>query len=319
MKKPMILIKAGAAAIALIASFGLSSTTMAQTNSGPTSADLKVLATYPNGNFLENLEVQEDGRLLFTNYSTKSIEVMTQSGETETFATLAAYPLSLISIDEGYLVAASGKSLLLGEDVIGTQQFLVLDKSGVQIGQFDAPQAMFLNGMVRLNDDAILVADSLSGNIWQVNHKSQEITSWIQDESLNPVVDQENFLPGANGLKHRSDGLIVSNTSKGTLLRIEIGSDDKPVGTPEPIYTVGMIDDFWVREDNSILFTTHGEDVKAVSLGGDITTVLADGAGGATAIAPYPLDQDSKFVLINDGNIYFGKKDLVEVLLLTVD
>jgi len=321
MELPMAitLLKAATATFALLASLGLPSAALSQTQNDAASTNLKVLATYPHGNFLENLEVQEDGRLLFTNYPAKSIEVLKLSGETETFATLSAYPLSLISTDDGYLVAASGKSLLLGEDVVGTQQFLLLDRTGNEIGQFDAPQILYLNGMVRLNSDTYLAADSLSGNIWQVNPKTQEITSWVQDESLSPLVGQETFIPGANGLKRRSNELIVSNTSKGTLSLIEIGQDDKPVSKPELISTVGMIDDFWVRADGSILFTTHEETVKSLSLSGEVTTVLADGAGGATAIAPYPLNQDTKFVLINDGNIYFGKKDLVEVLLLTID
>ncbi|BED91219.1 hypothetical protein PspMM1_36870 [Pseudoalteromonas sp. MM1] len=282
------------------------------------SATIEVLTAYPHGNFLENLEVQQDGRLLFTNYPTKSIEVMEQGGQTKTFSTLSAYPLSLISIDGGYLVAASGKSLLLGENVVGSQQFILLDKNGKQIGQFDAPQVMYLNGMVRLGNNVILAVDSLSGNIWQVNPKTQEISSWIQDESLSPLADQKMFIPGANGVKLRSDGLIVSNTSKGTLSLIRIGKDGKPQGKPELLAKVGMIDDFWVREDGSILFTTHGETVKSLSISGEITTIVADGAGGATAIAPYPLNQDSRFVMINDGNIYFGKKDLVEVLLVTI-
>jgi len=319
MKNTMISLKVATAVTVLLATFGLPGTAMAQTQNAATSADLEVLATYPHGNFLENLEVQEDGRLLFTNYSAKSIEVLKQSGETETFATLSAYPLSLISTDDGYLVAASGKSLLLGEDVTKTQQFLTLDRNGNEIGQFDAPQIMYLNGMVRLNANVILAADSLSGNIWQINPKSQEISSWAQDESLTPLDNQEIFIPGANGLKRSFDELIVSNTSQGTLLRIEIGQDDKPVSKPELLSSVGNIDDFWIRDDNSILFTTHGETIKSLSPNGEVTTILADGAGGATSIAPYPPNQDTTFVLINDGNLYFGKKDLVEVLLLTID
>jgi len=89
------LLKATTATFALLASLGLSSAALSQTQNDAASTDLKVLATYPNGNFLENLEVQEDGRLLFTNYPAKSIEVLNLSGETETFATLSAYPLSL--------------------------------------------------------------------------------------------------------------------------------------------------------------------------------------------------------------------------------
>jgi len=307
--------------ITLSAYFGLPSKATADSQARETevSATLRVLATYPHGNFLENLEVQQDGRLLFTNYPTKSIEVMLPSGKTKTFAKLSAYPLSLISTDNGYLVAASGRSVLLGEDVVGTQQFILLDKSGKQTGQFEAPQIMYLNGMVRLNSEIILAADSLSGNIWQVNPKTQKITSWIQNKSLSPHVDQKMFIPGANGVKLRSDGLIVSNTSKGTLSLIKIGQDGKPASKPELIATVGMIDDFWIRNDDSIIFTTHGEDIKTISTDGKVTTVIENGAGGATSIAPYPLNQDTNFVVINDGNIYFGKKGLAEVLLITID
>lgn len=38
--------------------------------------ELRILASYPHGNFLENLEVQSDGRVLITNYPTKTIEVL---------------------------------------------------------------------------------------------------------------------------------------------------------------------------------------------------------------------------------------------------
>jgi len=182
---------------------------------------VRVLASYPSGNFLENLEVQVDGRLLFTNYATKTIEVLSPDGELGTFSELSAYPLSLVSTSDGYLVAASGKSLLKGEDVIGTQQFLLLDKSGVEIGQFDAPQALYLNGLVRLDNGTILVADSLAGTIWKVDIDAQAVSPWLQDESLAPLADQTQFIPGANGLKQGSDGLVVSNTSKGTLSLVD--------------------------------------------------------------------------------------------------
>ncbi len=85
----------------------------------------------------------------------------------------------MISTSDGYLVAASGKSLLLGEDAVGTQQFILLEKSGKQTGQFDAPHLMYLNGMVRLNSETILAVDSFAGMIWKVDTKTQKINSWI--------------------------------------------------------------------------------------------------------------------------------------------
>ena len=180
--------------------------------------ELRILASYPHGNFLENLEVQSDGRVLITNYPTKTIEVLHPDGTVATFAELSAYPLSIISTAEGYLVAASGKSLLAGEDVTGTQQFLLLDKSGTEIDKFSAPQALYLNGMVRLDEDTVLVADSLAETIWEVNTSSLTVAPWMVDSALGVLPDQPIFLPGANGLKMGADGLVVSNTSKGTLL-----------------------------------------------------------------------------------------------------
>ncbi len=264
------------------------------------------------------LVAEEDSESILEYLEAKTIEVLSLKGEANTFAQLSVYPLSLISTSDGYLVATSGKSLLLGEDVVGTQQFILLDKSGKQTGQFDAPQVMYLNGMVRLNTETILAVDSLAGMIWKVDTKTQEISSWIQDESLAPLAEQKMFIPGANGVKMRSDELIVSNTSKGTLSSIKIAKNGNPASKPELIASVGMIDDFWIRDNRSILFTTHGEALKSVSVDGEITTVLSDGCGGATAIAPYPLNQDTNFVMINDGNMYFGKKDPVEVLLVTI-
>ena len=280
--------------------------------------DVRVLASYPTGTFLENLEVQPDGRLLFTNYPGKSIEVLSPAGETSTFAELSAYPMSLISTTDGYLVAATGKSLLAGEDVVKTQQFILLDRSGKQIDRFDAPQAMFLNGMVRLDNGTILVADSIAGTIWKVDTKAQEISPWLQDKSLTRLADQKKYVPGVNGMKLRSDGLIVSNTSQGTLCLIRIGNDGNPAGKPEKIASVGMIDDFWVREDGSILFTTHAESIKLLSTDGVVTVVATQDCLGSTAVAPYPLNQSNSFVVITDGGLYFGKKDPAKVVSLSI-
>jgi len=280
-------------------------------------AEVRVLASYPSGAFLENLEVQPDGRLLYTNYPDQTIEQLSSGGEVSTFAKLSAFPLGLISTADGYLVTANGKSILAGEDATSTQQFLLLDKAGKETGRLDVPEAMALNGLVRLDNDTVLAADSLAGVIWQVDTKTKDVTPWLQDESLAPLADQEIYKPGANGLKLRSDGLLVSNTSHGTLSLIKIGEDGKPAGPPEVIANVGIIDDFWIREDDSILFTTHDASVKSLSVDGNITVVATQHLLGNTAIAPYPPNQSSSFAVTTDGGLYFGEKDPAKVVLIT--
>jgi len=279
----------------------------------------RVLASYPTGTFLENLEAQPDGRLLFTNYPAKTIEQLSADGKASTFAKLSAYPLGLISTTDGYLVTASGRSLLAGEDSSKFQQILLLDKSGKEIGQFDVPHARALNGLVQLNDGTFLAADSVAGTIWKVDSKAQKVTAWLKDRALAPLADQEIYKPGANGLKLRSDGLVVSNTSHGTLSLIKIGKDGMPASKPELISEVGIIDDFWIRKDGSILFTTHADSVKLLSTNGEVTVVATKHCVGNTAIVPYPPNQSNSFAVTTDGGIYFGKKDPARIVSITID
>jgi len=281
-------------------------------------AQVRVLASYPTGSFLENLEVQPDGRLLFTNYPAKTIELLTPNGKTSTFAKLSAYPISLISTKEGYLVTASGKSLLAGEDPVGSQKLLLLDKTGKQVDQFNVPDAMFLNGMVRLENGTILAADSIAGTIWKVDKETRSISPWLQHESLAPLAGQKKFKPGANGIKLGPDGLVVSNTSRGTLSLVKLKESGSPASEPEQIASVGRIDDFWVREDQSILFTTHEDSIKLLSVDGDISVVATQDLLGNTAIAPYPPNQSSSFVVVTDGGLYFGEKDPAKVVSVTI-
>jgi len=280
-------------------------------------ADTRILASYPSGAFLENLEVQPDGRILFTNYPAKTIEVLVPNGEPSTFARLSGFPLGIISTNDGYLVTASSKSILAGEDTSKSQQFLLLDKNGIETGRIDVPQARALNGMVRLDNRTVLAADSAAGMIWAVDVKNQAVTPWLQHSSLAPRTDDEIYKPGANGLKLRSDGLIVSNTSHGTLSHIAIDKDGNPAGSPKVIANVGIIDDFWIREDSSILFTTHDASIKSLSVDGSIEVIATQHLLGNTAIAPYPPNQADSFAVTTDGGLYFGAKETAKVVLVT--
>jgi len=304
------MIKKSILLLAAVIVFGASPTVAEQ-------ADTRVLASYPSGAFLENLEVQPDGRLLYTNYPDKTIEQLSPDGEVGTFAKLSAFPLGIISIPDGYLITANGKSILLGEDTSKSQQFLLLDKNGIETGRIDAPQARALNGMAQLDDRTILAADSVAGTIWKIDVEKQVITPWLQHSSLAPRTDDEIYKPGANGLKLRSDGLIVSNTSHGTLSRIAVDKDGNPAGLPEVIANVGIIDDFWLREDGSILFTTHAASIKSLSVDGDIKVVATQDLVGNTAIAPYPPNQSGSFAVTTDGGLYFGEKERAKIVLIT--
>jgi len=280
--------------------------------------ELRTLASYPHGSFLENLEVQADGRVLYTDYLKKKIDVLATDEKVSTFSELDLYPISLISIDNGYLVAGHGKSFFAGEDFVKSQKFVVLNKSGEKTSEILAPQAMMLNGMVQLANGMILVADSLTATIWQLDVASQQITPWLQDPTLGIIPDQPGFLPGANGLKLSGEELMISNTSQETLSVVKVDSDGKPQGNLEQFAKVGRIDDFWIRDDGSVLYTTHSDELMLLQADGSVKELLAKGCNGCTAIAPYPLGQDNTFVFINDGGMFEGHKDPVTVVSVTL-
>jgi len=280
-------------------------------------ATMEVLTTFPSGSFLENLEVQADGRVLITNYFSKTIESVTSKGEKSTFAALSGYPVSLISIADGYLVNVQTVNFMSGEPG-NVNKFLLLDKSGKEVGEFDATGSAFLNGMVRLENGDILVADSFAATIWKVDINAQKLTPWLQHQLFAADPENQPNIPGVNGLKVSSKGLVVSNTAQGSLFLIKTDQNSNATSEPELLAKTGIIDDFWVNADDSIIFTTHKEELKSLSVDGLISDVLTKGCNGCTAVSPFPLGQSNTFVFIGDGGLFFGEKTPSTVSVVTL-
>lgn len=281
------------------------------------ASSLEVLASYPAGSFLENLEVQQDGRVLFTNYFAKTIEQVTPNGEKSVFASLSAFPVSIISSPDGYLVTAQSKNFMLG-DPVNPQQFLLLDRDGNEVGKFAPSGPIFMNGMVELENGDILIADSVASTIWKLDLSDQTVTPWLQDAALAPDPAQAS-IPGANGLKLHSRGLVVSNTAQGSLFLIAMDDTGAPSAKPTLLAKTGIIDDFWVNPDDSIIFTTHTDVLKSLATDGTVSDVISAGCNGCTAIAPFPIGQTSTYIFINDGGFFFGEKNESTVSVVTVE
>src|SRR5712692_11828124 len=85
------------------------------------------------------------------------------------------------------------------------------------------PDVKVLNGLaLDRGEDALYATDSTSGTVWKVSLKSGTASLWAQGAELQRnTVNSSGF--GANGIKVHDDAVWVSNTDKGTLLRIAIG------------------------------------------------------------------------------------------------
>ena len=277
---------------------------------------VEVLAEYPAGNFLENLDVLPDGRVVFTSYFAKEIEVL-EGGKARTFARLSAHPVSILGLDRGFLVAAHGQTFVSGAGFVETQMFLLLDKDGRETGSFKAPQARFLNGMVRHGADEVLIADSIAGTIWRVNIKTQTITPWLKDDALGRDPAVKEFRPGANGLKRQGNTLIVSNSSYGTLSVIDVDAAGAPSGALKLLARVERIDDFVIGASGEIVYATHGDTLMRRSKDGATSVLMQSGCDGCTAVTMGNGAGGAKaLIVLTTGGFSAGRKEPARVLRL---
>lgn len=281
------------------------------------SPKVVTLAEYPSGNFLENLDTLPDGRIVFTSYFAKTIEVIDKAKKVSTLARLSAHPVSIIALNDGYLVSAHGLPFTSGPGFVETQQFLLLDKSGKETGGFKAPDARFLNGMVRHTGQTVLVADSIAATIWRVDPKAQSIKPWLQDPALAQDPSVKEFRPGANGLKRDGSRLLISNSSRGTLSAVRVDKQGAPVLPVAVVKQVGPIDDFLVEKSGRVVFTTHGAKLLRLSKTGQVTSILETGCDGCTAVAlTKGRDGKDALVVLTTGGLAEGRKEAARVLLV---
>jgi sugar lactone lactonase YvrE len=275
------------------------------------SEPFDVIAEYPAGNFLENLDVLPDGKVVFTSYFAKTIEVIAPGQTLRTFSRLTVHPVSILSIENGFLVAAHGQPFTNGPSFVETQQFVLLDVAGKEVASFKAPEARFLNGMVRHDGGSILIADSIAATIWKINPTSRTIEPWLSNDALSQDPAVKEFRPGANGLKRQGGRLVFSNSSRGTLSSVAIDGVGA-TGAIEPIATVGPIDDFLIDTDGSIIFTTHGDALRRLAMDGSLTTLIASGCDGCTAVARL----GDALLVLTTGGFAEGRKEPARVLRL---
>jgi len=270
------------------------------------SARADILTSLPTGAFFENLEPQADGSVLFTSYFSRQILRWSPSG-VSVFAELGAHPVDLISIDGGFLVTAHGAPFTSGPSFTGTMAVLRLDSTGRTVGRVEAPQALFLNGIARLEGDLMLIADSLAGTIWAYGIAGGTLTPWNRADQLKPVASPGEFALGANGLQISGDFVYVSNSSTKTLMRGRL-SAGRTVEAFETLGTFTGIDDFAVAENGRIFIATHGTTVILREPDGRVAVVIDRDAEGATSVAFGRGPSAGSLFITTTGGLFAGLK-----------
>lgn len=267
---------------------------------GPASAgdltvtDPRVLVhfDFAAGQTAESIALEPDGSAVVTFAFARQIARVDLRGNVTILATLppVANPRTpVIGIAAAMGIARAKDGTLYVNYATGTRESGVWrlrpDGSGLQqIARY--PANAFPNGLA-LDDKhgTLYAADSARGIVWRVPVTGGRPTAWATGTQLTP----QGFI-GANGVQVRKGAVWVSNTDRGTLLRIPVRPDQSagPIETRASRLT--SIDDFAFaghRGDTVLAARIAVNKVSLVRPDGSHKTVLtrADGLANPTSVA----------------------------------
>lgn len=255
------------------------------------------VAEFPVGTFLENIVVNDDGTLFVTSLEEGKIYRVTPEGKTSEFARIEGRIA-------GITLTRNGSLLVTGWARGDTPTVFRVSRRGVVETLATLEDAVFLNGIVWLEDDRYLIADSYRGVIWAFDERSKQHRIWSDDEALSRA-NTQSTLPGVNGLKLFRDALYATNTERQQFLRIPVGTNGS-AGKAQVLCTGINGDDFAVDAKGTFYITTHVyNSVIRVTQTCDVT-VLAEGSEGMTgstalAFGEGKTERQDVFVVTNGG------------------
>ncbi|MFD9127900.1 hypothetical protein [Kitasatospora sp. NPDC059571] len=287
----------------LAGALGAAATVLALLTSAPAGAVAPPLADphiavhfdLARGQMPENIALEPDGAADVTFVGAHQIARVDTDGRIRVLADLPTPPVNstpVVGVPAPTGIVRTPDGSLFFSYATGTA-----DLTGIwRLSPGRAPQRIaalppdgFPNGLALDEHTGLLYsADSVLGVVWRVPLHGGTATAWAQGPELRPA----GFL-GANGIKVQHDAVWVSNTDRGTLLRIPIGATDRGDGAAGPIETratgLAGIDDFAFpgRDDTALAAINSSSQVARVAPDGAHTVVLdaGDGLSNPTAVA----------------------------------
>jgi sugar lactone lactonase YvrE len=162
-------------------------------------------------------------------------------------------------------------------------------KGGTPVEVAALPDAVFLNGLALDSAANVLYAtDSTLGKVWKIPLSTGTPSVWAQGADFERNATGSSGF-GVNGIKVHGGAVWVSNTDKGTILRVPIGKDGAAGTAVTKVTGLSAVDDFSFTGSGDQLLAAQNF-VNTVSLvGSDGTHVAvltsADGLENPTSTA----------------------------------
>jgi len=257
---------------------------------------LRILTDLPSGTWIENLAVRSNGRVLITILTAPQLLQIDPTAGTSSFLihefaeTNGTINVVETSPDRFVVTTANISDF----PVPGSFQAWTIDLTAFDGGTresvtsglvADIDEATFLNGMVALDRDTVLIGDSSLGVVFKLNILTG-IREIVLDDPLMKATNSAVPL-GINGMKlsktPTGGTLFFENTGMGVLARIPINADGTAAAPAEIVADTGVGDDFDIDDQDNVFIAVPNE-LRMVSAS-DGSVVVVAGAEDETILA----------------------------------
>ncbi|MHC6627205.1 NHL repeat-containing protein [Streptomyces globosus] len=262
-------------------------------------SDPRVIAHYSHedGQTPENIALDPDGSAYLTFALARQVAHADTGGHTRVIATL---PEAAPARTPGTGAAAVTGIVRTHDGSLYVPYVTGTDRTGIHRVRPDGTVGLFArlpadghaNGLALDKRHGLLyAADSRLGTVWRISLHDASVTAWAAGAPLEPLTSA-----GANGIKVHHGAVWVSNSDRGTLLRIPIREDGTAGAVETHATGLAGIDDFAFAGDGRTVVAAlpASDEVVLVRADGTRATLLTrrDGISGPTSVA------------VRDGRVY---------------
>ena len=257
----------------------------------------RLVYQFPKGTWVENIFVRPSGSLLLTILTTPDLYLLDPFASNPQAQLLHRFTSSqwLTGITETdpetyYVIGANATYENLSPTPGSNRLYRVHFRGNSTIPEtslaVEVKDAVFLNGLIKLNPTTVLASDSTLGAVWAIDITTGSSRIVIRDPLMAPTPAQPKL--GINGIRlHGTQTLYFANSAQALLGRIRIHANGTAAGPAEEVAPGPpgtFYDDFALdRHGDAFLSTQPGDSIAEVSVNGS-TRIIA-GVVNTTEIA----------------------------------